>query len=115
MEVKPFPFIIPFHPQYLPRHAPLILQGVGIQGGGIRWPKTLIFSLLTVSPNKVVSRKKSVRVYLSCYIKGPFPLFRIWAVHPCQYQISAPPGELKEIPTSLESFRKNMKCLEFKK
>ena len=28
--------IIPFHPQYLPRHAPLILESGGIQSGGIR-------------------------------------------------------------------------------
>ena len=34
---------IPFHPQYLPRHAP---QGGGIQRGGIRWPETHKFSLL---------------------------------------------------------------------
>ena len=41
--------IIPFHPQYLPRYAPLILQSGGIQGGGIRWPETLKFSLLLLS------------------------------------------------------------------
>ena len=35
--------IIPFHPQYLPRHAP---QGGGCQRGGCWWPKTLKFSLL---------------------------------------------------------------------
>ena len=38
--------IIPFHPQYLPRHAP---QGGGIQRGGIRWPETYKFSLLRVT------------------------------------------------------------------
>ena len=36
--------IIPFHLQYLPRHAP---QGGGIQRGGIRWLKTYKFSLLS--------------------------------------------------------------------
>ena len=46
MEVKPFPFIIPFHPQYLSKHAPLILQGGGIQRGVIRCSRTLKFSLL---------------------------------------------------------------------
>ena len=35
--------IIPCHPQYLPRHAPLILQSGGIQGGGIRGPKPTHF------------------------------------------------------------------------
>ena len=39
--------IIPFHPQYLPRHAPLILQGGGCQRGGCRWPETLHFPLLS--------------------------------------------------------------------
>ena len=38
--------IIPFHPQYLPRHAPLILQGAGSQGAGSRWGRTPNFSLL---------------------------------------------------------------------
>ena len=32
--------IIPFHTQYLPRHAP---QGAGIQGAGIGDPKPLSF------------------------------------------------------------------------
>ena len=32
--------IIPFHPQYLPRHAP---QGGGCQGGGCRGTKPLNF------------------------------------------------------------------------
>ena len=39
--------IIPFHPQYLPRHAPLILQSGGSRGGGSRWGITPKFSLLT--------------------------------------------------------------------
>ena len=38
-----------------------------------------------------VSWKKSVRVYFSFYFKGPFSRFRIWAAHPCQYQIKCPP------------------------
>ena len=38
--------IIPFNPQYLPKHAPLILQGVEIQRGGIWWLRTLKFPLL---------------------------------------------------------------------
>ena len=35
--------IIPFHPQYLPRHAPLILQSGGCRGGGCRGPKPSYF------------------------------------------------------------------------
>ena len=35
--------IIPFHPQYLPRHAPLILQSGGCRGGGCRGPKPTLF------------------------------------------------------------------------
>ena len=46
MEVKTTDVIIPFHPQYLPKHAPLTLQGEGGQRGGSWWPKTIIFSLL---------------------------------------------------------------------
>ena len=41
--------IIPFHPQYLPRHAP---QGGGIQGGGIGVPKLsyfLYYCIITVA------------------------------------------------------------------
>ena len=41
--------IIPFHPQYLPRHAPLILQGAGCQRAGCRWGRTPQFSLLLFS------------------------------------------------------------------
>ena len=40
--------IIPFHPQYLPRHAPLILQGAGCQRAGCRWLRIGIFTLLSV-------------------------------------------------------------------
>ena len=52
MEVKTSDVIIPLHPHYLPRHAPLILQRAGIQRAGIRWPKTYNFSLLSeiISP-----------------------------------------------------------------
>ena len=38
--------IILFHPQYLPRHAPLILLSGGCQSGGCRWLRIPIFSLL---------------------------------------------------------------------
>ena len=34
IKVKPFPFIIPFNPKYLPKHVPLILQSGGSRGGG---------------------------------------------------------------------------------
>ena len=39
--------IIPFNPQYLPKHAPLILQSGGIQSGRIGWLRTPKFTLLT--------------------------------------------------------------------
>ena len=42
----------------------------------------------------IVSWKKVWRVYFSCYFKGPFSRFRIWAAHPRQYQIKWPPGFL---------------------
>ena len=35
--------------------------------------------------------KKSVRIYFSCYFKGPFSRFRIWAAHTRQHQIRCPP------------------------
>ena len=35
--------IIPFHPQYLPRYAPLILQNGGCPGGGCPVPKPATF------------------------------------------------------------------------
>ena len=37
--------IVPFNPQYLPKHSPLILQGGGIQSGRIWWLRTHHFSL----------------------------------------------------------------------
>ena len=40
--------IIPFHPQYLPKHVSLILQGGRCQIGGCRCPRTYNFSLLTL-------------------------------------------------------------------
>ena len=40
--------IIPFQPQYLPRHAP---QGEGIQGGGIGGPKPTLFLYLFAPQN----------------------------------------------------------------
>ena len=46
MEVKTSDVIIPFHPQYLPKHALLILQGGGSQRGESRCPKTHHFPLL---------------------------------------------------------------------
>ena len=46
--------IIPFHPQYLPRHAP---QGAGCQGAGCRWLKTLKFPLL-ITQNFINKRHK---------------------------------------------------------
>ena len=42
--------IIPFHPQYLPRHAP---QGGGIQGGGIGGSKPSYFLYLYIPANKI--------------------------------------------------------------
>ena len=53
MEVKTSDVIIPFNPQYLPKHAPLILHGGGIQSGGIRCLKTYPFPLLKGNGNKV--------------------------------------------------------------
>ena len=38
--------IIPFHPQYLPKHAPLILQSGGIQSRGVDCLRTPKFTLL---------------------------------------------------------------------
>ena len=38
--------IIPFNPQCLPKHAPLLLQGGGIQRGGIGCLRTAKFTLL---------------------------------------------------------------------
>ena len=38
--------------------------------------------------------KKSVRIYFSCYFKGPFSRFRIWAAHTRQHQIRCPPPGL---------------------
>ena len=52
--------IIPFHPQYLPRHTPLILQGGGCQRGGCqrgggRWHRTPKFSLLLLTLSNMQS------------------------------------------------------------
>ena len=46
MKVKTSDVIIPFDPQYLPRHASLILQGAGCQRAGCRCPNIGIFTLL---------------------------------------------------------------------
>ena len=43
--------IIPFNPQYLPKHVPLILQGAGCQRAGCQWLKTLNFPLLSSYSN----------------------------------------------------------------
>ena len=51
--------IIPFHPQYLPRHAP---QGGGIQRGGIWWPKTLKFTLLLMPTYALLADIKFLKV-----------------------------------------------------
>ena len=38
-------------------------------------------------------KKKSIRVYFSCYFKGLLSRFRIWAAHPRQYKSKwLPPG-----------------------
>ena len=49
MEVKTSDVIIPFYPQYLPKHAPLILQEAGCQRAGCCCLRTLQFSLLTMT------------------------------------------------------------------
>ena len=40
----------------------------------------------------IVSWKKSARVYFSCYLKGPFSRFGIWAAHPVNIKSSDSPG-----------------------
>ena len=67
MEVKTSDVIITFNPQYLPKHAALILQGGGSQRGGSqrggsRWLRTPQFSLLQCnlsfkSPMIILARK----------------------------------------------------------
>ena len=51
--------IIPFHPQYLPRHAPLILQGAGCQRAGCWWLRIGIFTLLLIPPTTPTISKRT--------------------------------------------------------
>ena len=64
--------IIPFHPQYLPRHAP---QGGGIQGGGIGEAKPTLFLYLYILNTSnslnfpkflIVLRKISIQNWHDC-------------------------------------------------
>ena len=52
--------IIPFNPQYLPKHAPLILQGGRSQRGGSWWLRTAQFSLLKF--NKKTAKQQFLTV-----------------------------------------------------
>ena len=68
MEVKTSDVIIPFHPQYLPKHVSLILQGGGCQRGGCRCLRTLHFSLLRSTSLWLIDvlTGKNVRLAILC-------------------------------------------------
>ena len=74
MEVKPFQFIIPFNPQYLPKHAPDILQSGGCQSGGCWWGRTHHFSLLTF----ILKKEDFKELYRKCRISGIVGNIRIY-------------------------------------
>ena len=66
--------IIPFHPQYLPRHAP---QGAGIQGAGIGVPKpfNFLYSYEMKTINGYILKLVNDYKYLGSYISSSFKDF----------------------------------------